>query len=238
MLEAFLARGAKQMGIALDDGQIAKIGRYHEMLMSANRVMNLTRVPDDAQQAAERNYLDSLSPLSLPGLTGSVQTLLDVGSGAGCPGLVLSIALPHARVTLLDALAKRVQFLTSVIDALELNAIALHGRSEDAAKRADMRQSFDCVTARAVADLPTLLELGLPFVRVGGLMIAYKGPAAEEEIDRAQNALAELGGQVRGVFPVHIPGRDWDHRLVVIDKVAPTPAKYPRKAGQPGRKPL
>lgn len=234
----WVAQGAKAMGVQLSEAQTQQIARYHALLTEANGVMNLTRVPDDAREAAERNYLDSLAPLQVPGLMDGVRTLIDVGAGAGCPGLLLSIALPETRVTLLDALQKRVKFLNEVIEALGLNARALHGRCEDAARDMALRAAFDCVTARAVADTPVLLELALPFARRGGMLVAYKGPAVEEELTRAARALSELGGRVRAVVQAPIPGRDWDHRLLIVDKVGKTPDRYPRKAGEPGRNPL
>jgi len=234
----WIQSGARAMGIALAPDAVDKLRVYHAMLTEANKTMNLTRVADDAREAAERNYLDSLGPLTVPGLMDGVRTLVDVGAGAGCPGIPLAIALPEVKVTLVDALNKRVRFLQSVIDALSLNACALHARSEDAAHDVRLRHAFDCVTARAVADTPVLMELCLPFVRTGGVFIAYKGPAVEEELTRAGRALEVLNGRVRGVPHVELPGREWDHRLLIVDKVEPTPARYPRKPGEPERKPL
>jgi 16S rRNA (guanine527-N7)-methyltransferase len=167
-----------------------------------------------------------------------VRTLIDVGSGAGVPGVVLAIALPGVNVTLLDALKKRVDFLNRVCEALHLNAHAIHTRSEDAARDKSLRDVFDCATARAVAGLPTLLELSLPFVRPGGFFLAYKGPALDEELPAAARALKLLNGQDRGPVSLPIPGRDWDHRLLIVDKLRPTPAAYPRRAGEPEKKPL
>ncbi len=238
MLGAHIKEGAARMGIALTDRQAGQFSRYHEMLVDCNRTMNLTRVAEDALEAADRNYLDSLAPLGAPGLMDGVRTLADIGSGAGCPGIPLAIARPDTRVTLIDALDKRVKFLNSVIEALGLNARAVHMRLEDAGREACYRAAFDMVTARALADTPVLLELGLPLLRVGGVLAAYKGPAVGEELARSDRALEELGGRVRAVASAPVPGRDWDHRLLLIEKTRPTPPKYPRKAGEPGRKPL
>jgi 16S rRNA (guanine527-N7)-methyltransferase len=199
--------------------------------------MNLTRVPDDPREAADRNYLDSLSPIGLHLLDGA-GALLDVGSGAGFPGIPLSIALPGTRVTLMDALSKRVDFLNQAIERLGLNAEAIHARAEDAARDRTLRDRFDAVTARAVAPLNELVELALPFARVGGVLLAYKGPSLNEELPAAARAIAALRGEARAPVPAPIPGRDWDHRIVAIVKRAPTPAAYPRRAGDAHRKPI
>ena len=163
---------------------------------------------------------------------------MDVGSGAGFPGIPLAIMLPGMRFTLMDALGKRVDFLRTVIDRLGLNAVALHLRAEDAARRADLRERFDLAMARAVAPMNVLCEYLLPFVRVGGRMLALKGPSLDGELAEAESALALLGGQVERVLPIDIPGRDWDHRAAWIVKAAPTPVKFPRRAGLPEKRPL
>lgn len=238
MFKDLLAQGAQAMGIALTGKQLDQIETYHRMLAEAGRKMNLTRVSEDEREAIDRNYLDSLAPLAVPGLTQGVSTLADAGSGAGFPGLVLSVALPDVRVTLVDALSKRVGFLQDVIGALGLNARAVHARCEDAGRCPDLRDHFDLVTARAVADTPLLLELALPLVRPGGRLICYKGPAIADEIQRAQYALTALNGRVTGILGAPIPGRDWDHRLLLIDKTGATPARYPRKAGVPQKRTL
>ncbi|MEG0145858.1 MAG: 16S rRNA (guanine(527)-N(7))-methyltransferase RsmG, partial [Clostridia bacterium] len=149
MLVEMMQNGSKNMSIVLDDEMCNKFERYHEMLVSAGKVMNLTRVPDDPLEAVDRNYLDSLTPLAVPGLMQGARTLVDVGSGAGFPGIPLAIALPQLRVTMVDALSKRVGFLQSVIDALGLlNATAVHARLEDAARMPMLRGQFDLATAR------------------------------------------------------------------------------------------
>ena len=238
MIEKILLERAKNAGIPLTTEMAERFARYRAMVIETNRVMNLTRVSEDPEEAVDRDALDALAPLRVPGLMDSVRTLIDVGSGAGVPGVVLSIALPGVKVTLLDAQKKRVDFLNRVCEALDLNANALHARSEDAARDKSLRDSFDCATARAVAGLPTLLELSLPFVRPGGFFLAYKGPALEEELPAADRALRLLNGQDRGPVSLPIPGRDWDHRLLILDKLGKTPAAYPRKAGEPGKSPL
>lgn len=235
MLEQLLSQSAARMGIELSEEQARQFARYHEMLVSANAKFNLTRVPDDLREAADRNYLDCMAPAAA--LDG-VETLIDVGSGAGFPGIPLSILRPEIHVVLLDALDKRVKFLQSVADALHLNAEAVHLRCEDAARSPALRERFDCAIARAVAPMNVLAEYLLPFVRVGGRMLALKGPSAEAELDEAEFAISTLGGRTDGVIPVEIPGRDWRHSLVRVTKIAPTPEKYPRKAGTPEKRPL
>ena len=236
MLERIMLEGAEAMGIAMTEGQAAQFAEYHAMLTAANARMNLTRVPDDLREAADRNYLDCIAVLA--GEFPRIKTAVDVGSGAGFPGLPLAIMLPEVRFTLVDALGKRVEFLRSVIDALGLNAEAVHLRAEDAARRPELRERFDLAVARAVAPMNVLCEYLLPFVRVGGRMLALKGPGLEAELDEARTAIELLGGgEVRDV-PLSIPGRDWDHCAAWIEKAAPTPDRYPRRAGLPEKKPL
>ena len=235
MIELLLRR-AQAAGIPLNREQAEKIEAYHRMLIEANARFNLTRVPDDEAEAIDRNYLDSLAPLRF-GLS-DVARAIDVGSGAGFPGIPLAICMPDTHFVLLDSLGKRVDFLNDVIAALNLNAEAIHLRAEDGARRPELRETFDLATARAVASLNLLAEYLLPFVRVGGAMLAYKGPSLEEELTAAEGALGILGGRFIRVERADIPGRDWDHRLCWIEKVESTPDKYPRKAGKPEKNPL
>lgn len=236
MTEWMLARAAAA-GIPLTAEQAAKFEVYHRMLSEANARFNLTRVPDTAEEAVDRNYLDCIAPLKA-GLPAGVRTAIDVGSGAGFPGIPLSICLPEVRFVLLDALGKRVEFLKSVIDALGLNAEAVHLRAEDGARRPEFREQFDLAVARAVASLNLLSEYLLPFVKPGGRMLAYKGPTLDAELADAGNALNALGGRFERAETVEIPGRDWEHRLCWILKTQPTPARYPRRAGKPEKAPL
>ena len=236
MLKKILLEGATAMGIAMTEAQAAQFERYHALLVKANARMNLTRVPDDLREAADRNYLDCIAPLAcgFPAASSAV----DVGSGAGFPGIPLSIMLPGVRFTLLDALDKRVAFLQSVIDALALNAEAVHLRAEDAARRPELRERFDLACARAVAPVNVLSEYLLPFVKPGGYMLAMKGPNLDQELLEGANAIALLGGEVERTVALPIPGRDWDHRAAWIRKAAPTPGKYPRRAGMPEKRPI
>ena len=223
------------MGVSVTKEMAERLLKYHEMLVSANKEMNLTRVPDDPVEAADRNYLDCLTIVPL---LRDAETFIDVGTGAGFPGLPVAIVCPHIRVTLMDALNKRVGFLKSVIEALSLNAAAVHFRAEDAAKKPEFRDAFDIASARAVAEMNVLSEWLLPFVRTGGRMLAMKGPNADDEMKRAENALTLLNGRLISVHKTQIPGRDWDHRIVEIEKTAPTPERFPRRSGMAEKRPL
>ena len=234
--KAMLERAAAA-GIPLNAEQAEKFETYHRMLIEANARFNLTRVPDDEAEAIDRNYLDCIAPLAV-GFPAAHASLIDVGSGAGFPGIPLAICLPETRIVLMDSLGKRVEFLESVIGELQLNAQAVHLRAEDGARKPEYREAFDLATARAVAPLNLLCEYLLPFVKVGGQILALKGPGLDEEVAAAENALSILGGRFLRSDALPIPGRDWDHRAAWIEKVAPTSDKYPRKAGKPEKKPL
>ena len=236
MIQSLLIERAAAMGVPMTAEQADKFDRYHQMLAAANAKMNLTRVPDDPREAVDRNYLDCVAPLA--GEFPAIESAVDVGSGAGFPGVPLAIMLPRARFTLVDALGKRVDFLCEVIGELGLNARALHLRAEDAARRPELREGFDLAVARAVAPMNALCEYLLPLVRVGGRMLALKGPGLDGELAAAENALALLGGEIERVAPLSIPGRDWDHRAAWIKKTAPTPEKYPRRSGIVEKRPL
>ena len=236
MLRSMLLEGAARMGVPMSDRQAEQFEIYHGMLAEANARMNLTRVPDDPREAVDRNYLDCIAPLA--GEHPRAASAVDVGSGAGFPGIPLAIMLPGTRFTLMDALGKRVDFLRSVIDRLGLNAVALHLRAEDAARQEGLREGFDLAVARAVAPMNVLCEYLLPLVKVGGAMLALKGPGVDEELAQAESALHLLGGEIERVQPLVIPGRDWDHRAAWITKTAPTPEKYPRRAGTAEKRPL
>ena len=236
MFKTTLLAHARAMGLVITEPQAAQFERYHALLTEANGRMNLTRVPEDPAEAIDRNYLDCAAVLA--GDFPSVERAVDVGSGAGFPGVPLAILLPDVRFTLIDALAKRVEFLKGVIDALGLNAEALHLRAEDAARKDELREAFDLATARAVAPMNVLSEYLLPFVRVGGWALALKGPGLEDELSQAEAAIATLGGRLERVQPLPIPGRDWDHRAAWIAKAAPTPEKYPRRSGVVEKRPL
>ncbi|MCL1856006.1 MAG: 16S rRNA (guanine(527)-N(7))-methyltransferase RsmG [Clostridia bacterium] len=212
---------------------------YHDLLCCWNERMNLTG-DTNFDTALDRLYIDSLAPLSADDLFPQDAALIDVGSGAGFPGVPIAIVRPDLRVTLLDALSKRVKFLHDVVETLTLgNLTVRHGRAEDEAHDPALRENFDVAVAKAVASLPVLCELLLPFVRVGGTMVCYKGPSVAEEWEAGSRAAAALGGGRLITYPVYLPSQpDWRHCVVVGHKMKGTLRHYPRKAGELNRKPL
>jgi 16S rRNA (guanine527-N7)-methyltransferase len=227
---------ARAIGVTLDAAQAVQLLRYRDLLRTWNARFNLTAITDDEGMRV-RHFVDSLSALHV--LPGGRLTVLDVGSGAGLPGIPLKIARPDLDVTLMDSTGKKVTFCEQVIQELGLRGIrALKARAEEVAHQSDQRERYDVVIARALAALPTLLEYLLPFVRVGGLCIAMKGADAEAEAAQAARALRTLGGELARVEPVTLPGLPDARALVIVRKVRPTPALYPRAAGKPRNAPL
>ncbi len=227
------------LGLPYDPQVPGRLLRYHTLLREWNQRMNLTG-DTELETALDRLYMDSLAPLAIPGLFPRGAELVDVGSGAGFPGLPLAILRPDLGVLLLDSQAKRIAFLDAVVQELGLpNVRTLHARAEDAAHDPHLRESFDLAVARAVAPLPVLCELLLPFARVGGRMACYKGPAAGEELEAGNRAARLLGAGPLTVHPVVLPDQlTWRHQVIVGEKEQKTLRQYPRKAGLPGRKPL
>lgn len=224
-----------ELHILLSDAQFDQFFTYYEMLIEKNKVMNLTAITK-FDEVIKKHFIDSLSLVKVFDLSGEL-SLLDVGTGAGFPGIPLKIAFPHLRVTLLDSLQKRVGFLNEVIEELSLdNVEALHGRAEDFAKPGLLRECFDLCVSRAVANLSTLSEYCLPYVKVGGSFISYKTDAGEME--QAKRAIEILGGDLREQKAFTLPDSDIHRNLIVIEKCRPTPNQYPRKAGTANKKPL
>ena len=230
-----LADYARAFGIELNAAQRAAFETYYRELVAWNARVNLTAITE-RDQVIVKHFLDSLSVArAIPRGTAS---LIDVGTGAGFPGVPLKILLPDVRVTLLEAVGKKVAFLDHLIATFNLrDTIALHARAEDLARDPTHREKYAGVVARAVADLAVLVEYCLPFARVGGVFIAQKGIAVEDEIRHAARALKVLGGRVRAITPVQLPGLEPRH-LIVVEKIARTPATFPRRAGLPTRQPL
>lgn len=232
-----LADPARTFGLDLSPSQLNAFEVYWRELSEWNTRVNLTAIVD-REQVVVKHFLDSLSIAPLLRDAGAAPSLVDIGSGAGLPGLALKIALPQLRVTLVDATRKKVDFLQHMIAELGLQDIsAIQARAEDLAHDPAHRERYDFAVARAVADLVVLLEYTLPFVKIGGAFIAQKGIQVEDEIRRAGPALQALGGQVRASVPVELPGLEPRH-LIVVDKIAATPLTYPRRAGIPERKPI
>lgn len=235
--EEILAARAAEAGIPLTAEQIGQFSVYHEMLLDWNTRMNLTALtaPEDV---AVKHIIDSLTAYDAALFDGA-RTLIDVGTGAGLPGIPLAVYAPHLTVTLLDALNKRVRFLTEVTAAMGLqNVRCIHARAEEAARTAEHRAAYDIAVSRAVARLPVLLEYTLPFVRVGGTLLALKGRAYVEEQKEARRAAEVLGGGRITARPVHLPGLDDVRAILTVTKERQTPAAYPRGGGAPTRRPL
>ena len=225
-------------GIPCGEALAARITRYHELLLDWNTRMDLTNVTDE-DEMLDRHYVDSLMVLTMPQLLPADGKVIDVGTGAGLPGMVLALACPHLSFTLMDAQQKRLNFLQAVIDDLHLtNVTLLHSRAEDAGHQAAYREQFDLAIARAVAPLSVLAEYLLPMVKVGGSALCWKGPALLDEMEDGRRAAFLVGGKVSDPIPCPIPGRDWQHLLLPMSKVMHTAKMYPRKAGTPSKKPL
>ncbi|MBP3636541.1 MAG: 16S rRNA (guanine(527)-N(7))-methyltransferase RsmG [Clostridia bacterium] len=233
-----LAARLTACGIPFDDALPEKLLRYHALLMDWNTRMDLTAVTDE-DEMIDRHYVDSLMALKEPGLIPAEGKVIDVGTGAGFPGMPLALACPQLQVTLMDAQQKRLTFLQAVIDELGVkNVTLIHRRAEDGARDAQLREQFDVAVARAVAPLAVLAEYLLPFVKVGGKALCWKGPALQDELTQGRRAAFLLGGQAGEPIPCEFPGREWQHQLLPIQKVAKTARQYPRKAGTPSKSPL
>lgn len=231
-----LKTGAERLGITLDDIKLRQFEGYMTILLDWNERINLTAITEK-DEIISKHFLDSVTLLCSEKLKDPV-TLIDIGAGAGFPSIPVKIARPDLKVTMLDSLNKRIDFLNEVISRLELKDIrAIHSRAEDGA-RTQLRESFDIATARAVADLAVLAEYALPFVKVDGYFIAMKGTAPEEEINSAKPAIKAMGGKIEAVKEIFIEEGQLEHTLVIIKKTEKTPSKYPRKAGKPSKDPI
>ncbi|MGM9891358.1 16S rRNA (guanine(527)-N(7))-methyltransferase RsmG [Limosilactobacillus sp.] len=227
-------------GIDLTDHQMAQFADYYHLLVAANQRVNLTRITAE-NDVYLKHFYDSLTgAFAEPRLQNEPLTLCDIGAGAGFPSLPLKIAFPQLKVTIVDSLNKRINFLQELVAKLGLTGVTLvHDRAETfSAKQSAHREQYDLVTARAVARLSVLSELCLPAAKVGGELIAYKASAADEELAAAQGAINKLGGQVQKELALTLPGTDEQRKIVIIDKVTTTPKKYPRRPGLPNKKPL
>ena len=225
------------MGVTLTEEQIHQFLKYYELLVEWNGFMNLTAITD-YDEVMKKHFVDSLSLIKAYDVSKNAK-VIDVGTGAGFPGLALKIAYPNLQVTLLDSLNKRINFLNEVISQLGLTGVeTIHGRAEDFAKPDKLRGKFDLCVSRAVANLSTLSEYCLPFVKVGGEFISYKSEKINEEMEVAKNAITILGGKFAENKEFTLPASDIYRNLVVIKKIKESPKKYPRKAGLPSKEPL
>lgn len=249
-----LREGAEIWGLTLDAERVAAFETYYRELASWNQRFNLTAI-SDYEGVQTRHFVDSLScllafprgepspderiPDTVPLQLQERQICIDVGSGAGFPGLPVKIMLPQISLTLVEATGKKAAFLRHMVEALRLRDVqVLNARAEEVAHRPEHRAKYDVALARAVAPLPTLVEYTLPFCRVGGRVIAQKGGDVDAEVEAAGHALAALGGEILAVKPVRVPRIPEGRTLVVIRKVRETPAEYPRRPGMPGKRPL
>lgn len=232
-----LVRGVEELKINLSREQQEKFSRYKELLKEWNEKINITSITDDIE-IDQKHFLDSLTPLTTNLFNGK-KRIIDIGTGGGFPGVPLKISNPELEVLLLDSLNKRIIFLNEVIKQLGLNNIeALHGRAEELSIKPSYREQFDICISRAVAQLNTLSEYCLPFVKVGGYFISMKGPDVNEELEISKKAIKLLGGKLIETKHVRIPESDIVHSLIIIEKIAETPTKYPRGGGKPRKNPL
>jgi 16S rRNA (guanine527-N7)-methyltransferase len=229
-------QGLRELNLELSEYQKQQFIDYYEMLIEKNKVMNLTAITE-LSEVIKKHFLDSLSLIKVIELKN--QKLLDLGTGAGFPGIPLKIVYPDLEIVLLDSLNKRLNFLQEVIDKLQLNKIStLHGRAEDYGKNSNYREKFDLCVSRAVAKLSTLSELCVPYVNKDGFFISYKSGKVEEELISSERAFKLLGARLETVSSFLLPGTEIERTLVVIKKVEKTPKNYPRSAGKPTKEPL
>lgn len=226
----------KPYNFLLDEQQLDKFMGYNRLLIEYNKKVNLTTIVEPSEVIV-KHFFDSLTPAFYLDL--DCKRIIDIGAGAGFPGIPLKILFPKVKLTLLDSLQKRIDFLALVVDQLKLGDVELiHGRAEEVAHKAEYREQYDYAIARAVARLNVLAELSLPFVKVEGSLLAMKAGKAEEELSEAAQAIKILGGKPRDIYTLQLPEEYGERNLILINKVASTPKIYPRKPGEPTRKPL
>lgn len=228
-----------KFNIVLDDKKMDSFLKYYELLIEWNSFMNLTSITDFSE-VMKKHFIDSISLVNaVPYLLKDSYQIIDVGSGAGFPGIPLKIIFPQLKVTLIDSLNKRIKFLNEVSNSLGLeNMTIIHGRAEDLARPGKLREKYDFCISRAVSNLATLSEYCIPFVRKNGFFISYKSEQISEEYENAKNVIHILGGKLENQIHFFLPNSDIGRNLIVIKKIKPTPLKYPRKAGIPSKEPI
>lgn len=232
-----LEEGCRELGITLDEIQKKQFTDFYEYLVEKNKVMNLTGITE-FQEVLVKHFLDSLACVKAVDMS-RIKRIMDIGTGAGFPGVPLKIAFPHLEACLLDSLKKRVNFLEETFQMLKLeNITAIHGRAEEYAKNKQYRETYDLCVSRAVSNLATLSEYCLPYVKTGGYFISYKSGTVQEEVEQAQKAVKILGGKIQDIVYFQLPDSEIQRSLVVIEKIKATPGRYPRKAGTPLKEPL
>lgn len=237
MNDNLLRDKAREIGIELTDLQIDQFNEFYRLMVEWNKVMNLTGITE-YEEVVEKHFIDSLSLVKVIDI-GQVDSVIDVGTGAGFPGIPLKIAFPHLNITLLDSLNKRIKFLNEVIESIGLEKITtIHGRAEDFAKQENYREQFDLCVSRAVANLATLSEYCLPYVKVGGRFVSYKSGEIDEEVENSKTAVKVLGGKIKKIEKFQLLGTDIGRSFVEIQKVKNTGKKFPRKAGLPAKEPI
>lgn len=233
-LEKF-KNGLQEFQIEVSKEQIDQFIRYYELLVETNKIMNLTAITE-FDEVIEKHFLDSLSICKIQKLNQSIK-IIDIGTGAGFPGIPIKIIFPEVHMVLIDSLNKRIRFLDEIISALHLkNVEAVHGRAEEMGRMKDYREQFDLCVSRAVANLSSLSEYCLPFVKEGGKFISYKSGDIDEEAEQAKKAISVLGGQMQEIHKFELYGQK--RSFVIIEKEKKTPKAYPRKAGKPTKSPL
>lgn len=232
-----LKSGLEKYNIEATDNIIDQFVKYREILVEYNKVMNLTAITEE-RDVFIKHFLDSAAVFETDYIKDNIK-VIDVGTGAGFPGIPFKICKPSIELTLLDSLNKRINFLKEVCQSIGFDDVEyVHARAEDAGQNKEYREKFDIATARAVANLPVLLELCMPFVKKGGLFICLKGPNAKKEIEDAKNAMKILNVNLLEVINVELPDQELKHNILVFKKMENTSKKYPRKAGTPNKNPL
>ena len=235
--EDILRQGIKDLGIEVNDQMVSDLKTYREILVDWNQKMNLTGIEEE-KEVFIKYFLDSISAVSNGYIKDGI-SLIDVGTGAGFPGLPLKICLQNIKLTLLDSLNKRINFLQEVSNTVNLKDVEfIHGRAEDFGKNSDYREQYDVATARAVAGLPILMEFCVPFVKVGGYFVCLKGPNANLELEESKIAMDILGLEFVEKIDIELPNEELKHNILVFKKIKNTPEKYPRKAGKPAKSPI
>jgi len=232
-----LKRAIEQLGIAASEETLSKFKEYMERVLSWNEKVNLTTITEETD-FIKKHLIDSILCIGFVEIR-NAESIIDIGTGAGFPGVPLALVFPNKQFLLLDSTGKKIKILRDITEKLEIKNIKLiHARAEDLAHREEHREKYDACVSRAVANLSILSEYCLPFVKTGGSFVSYKGPDAEEEVKAAETAVKTLGGELAGIRKIELDGFDLDHSFVVIKKINNTPDKYPRKAGIPEREPL
>lgn len=232
-----MKNATEEVGMCLSKEQYDKFMKYMRLIQEWNEKVNLTAITED-EEIVKKHFIDCIKAYKSDELK-KAETIIDVGTGAGFPGIPIAIMDENKKVTLLDSLNKRINFLNLVISELGLkNVKTIHSRAEDGARTKELREKFDIATSRAVANMAVLSEFCLPYVKVGGSLVALKGPAIEEELEGSRNAIGVLGGKLKNIIEIKIEETDLNHNIVIVNKIKECPTNYPRKAGIVNKKPI